>query len=94
MSSAARVLKISVVVFKVLAWVALALQVVAGLILLIFGGEPVAIGGIGGFELPARVVGVLNFVAAAVYFCSFWFLSAVVQVLLEVRAHAAGGSGS
>jgi hypothetical protein len=86
------VLKVSAVVFRVLAWVALALQVVAGLILLIAGGEPVAIGGVGGFELPARVVGILNFVAAAVYFCTFWFLSAVVQVLLEIRSQVAGGS--
>ena len=77
-------LGLSVKVFKVLAWVALGLQVIIGLVLIIGGGEPVSLGGI---DIPARVVGVLNFVAAAMYWFSFWLMSGVIQVLLDLRAH-------
>ena len=80
-------LRVSVVVFKVLAWVAVAFQVVSGLILLIGGGEPIIIGGI---DIPARLVGVLNFVAAGVYFDSFWLMSKVLQVLLDIRGRLPG----
>ncbi len=80
-------LRVSVVVFKVLAWVAVAFQVVSGLILLIGGGEPIIIGGI---DIPARLVGVLNFVAAGVYFYSFWLMSKVLQVLLDIRGRLPG----
>ena len=80
-------LRVSVVVFKVLAWVAVVFQVVSGLILLIGGGEPIIIGGM---DIPARVVGVLNFVAAGVYFYSFWLMSKVLQVLLDIRGRLPG----
>lgn len=80
-------LRVSTTVFKVLAWVTLAVQVVTGLILVVGGGEPVLIGGI---ELPARMVGVLNFVAAGMYFFSLWLMSAVIQLLLELRERLPG----
>ena len=80
-------LRVSTTVFKVLAWVTLAVQVVTGLILVVGGGEPVFIGGI---ELPARMVGVLNFVAAGMYFFSLWLMSAVIQLLLELRERLPG----
>lgn len=81
-------LGISTVVFKVLAWVAVAVQVITGLILVISGGDPVNIGGI---ELPARLVGVLNFVAAGIYFFSMWLMSNLIQLLLDIRAQLPGG---
>ncbi len=81
-------LGISTVVFKVLAWVAVAVQVITGLILVIGGGDPVNIGGI---ELPARLVGVLNFVAAGIYFFSMWLMSCLIQLLLDIRAQLPGG---
>ena len=81
-------LRVSAVVFKVLAWVAVAFQVVTGLVLIISGGEPVTIGNL---ELPVRVVGLLNFVAAGLYFFSFWLLRSVVQLLLDIRDHQPGG---
>lgn len=87
-----RFLRVSVVVFKVLAALVVIVQVVTGLILLIGGGEPVAIGGL---ELPARIVGVLNFVAAGLYFFSFWLMSSLIRLLLDIRerlpASPAGG---
>jgi len=83
-------LQVSVKVFRVLAWLALALQVITGLILLITGGEPVVIGGL---DLPARLVGVLNLVAAALYFFSFWFMGSLIQLLLDIRSRLPGGQG-
>lgn len=80
-------LRLGVVIFRVLAWVALALQVVSGLILVISGGEPVTIGGL---DVPARVVGILNFVAAAMYFFSLWLMGSLIQLLLDIRSHQAG----
>ena len=75
-------LRVSVKVFKVLAWVAVVFQVVTGLVLVIGGGDPVPLGGL---EIPARLVGVLNFVAAAMYFFSMWLMSGLIQLLLDIR---------
>ena len=84
-------LQVSTVVFKVLAWVALVVQVITGLILLVRGGEPVLIGGA---ELPVRLVGLLNFVTAGLYFFSFWLMSSIVRLLLDIRGQLPGGQGS
>ena len=75
-------LRVSVKVFKILAWVSLVAQVVTGLILVVGGGEPVLIGGI---DVPARVVGILNFVAAGMYFFTMWLVSNVLQLWLDIR---------
>lgn len=75
-------LKKSATVFKVLAWVSLVLQVVVGVFLLIGGGQAVPIGGV---DVPARVVGILNCVAGAIYFFLWLFLSQLVRLLLDIR---------
>lgn len=80
-------LRVSITVFKVLAWVSLALQVVTGIILLVVGGEPVLIGGI---SVPARVVGVLNFVVAIVYFFSLWLMANLIRLWLDIRERLPG----
>lgn len=85
MQDSRKFLKTSATVFAVLAWVSLALQLVVGLIVLVMGGPPVFVGGA---EIPARLVGVLNFVAAAIYWFLFMFISHVTRTLLEVH----GGS--
>ena len=77
-----RFLRASVVVFRVLAWVAVVVQVITGLILVVTGGEPVVIGGI---DVPARVVGILNFVAAGLYFFSFQFIRHLIRLWLDIR---------
>ena len=82
MAESYKFLRVSVTVFKVLAWVTVAVQLVTGLILIINGGDPVLIGGV---EIPARLVGVLNFVAAGVYFFSLWLMSSLLRLLLDVR---------
>jgi hypothetical protein len=75
-------LKLSVTVFKVLAWIAFGFQVLTGLILLIGGGEPVPIGVV---DVPARLVGVLTFIAAAMYFFSLWLMGSLIRVVLDIR---------
>ena len=70
-------------------WVSLVLQLVVGLVVLVMGGPPVPIGGA---EIPARVIGVLNFVAAAIYWFLFMFISKLTRVLLEVHAQVTKSS--
>ena len=88
MSNTAGFLKTSVTVFTVLAWLSLGLQLLVGLAVLVLGGPPVAIGGA---EIPARLVGVLNFVAAAIYWFLFMFISRATRALLDVHAKVTGG---
>ena len=79
--------RVSVTVFKVLAFVSAAVQVVTGAILVFSGGDPVLIGGV---EVPARMVGALNFLAAGVYFFSLWLMSSVLKLLLDIRGRLPG----
>lgn len=81
MGTPERFLRRSVVIFKGLAWLSLVLQVIVGMIVLVMGGEAVPLGGI---DVPARVVGVLNFIAAAIYFFLFMFIAHITQLLLTL----------
>lgn len=72
----------SVGIFKVLAWISLVLQVVVGLILIVGGGLAVPIGGV---DVPARVVGILNCVAGVIYFFMLMLIAQVIRLLLEIR---------
>ena len=80
-------LGVGATIFTVLAWVAMVLQVVIGMILLIGGGPDVPVGGV---DIPARLVGVLNFVAAAIYWFMFTFISQMTRLFLEIHAKASG----
>ena len=82
MKDARKFLAGSTVVFRVLAWVSLVLQVIVGLIVLVSGGEPVAVAGV---DVPARVIGVLNCVAGVIYFFLMYFVAHLVHLLLEIR---------
>ncbi len=84
-----QLVKLGVTIFKVLAWVSLVLQIVVGLILLIGGGPAVEIGGV---EIPARVVGVLNCLAGVIYFFLMSLASAVLELLLDMNARLGGRS--
>ena len=83
-------LKVGATVFKILAWVSLIIQVVVGLILLVGGGPAVPIGGV---DVPARVVGVLNCVAGAIYFFMLYLIANVIRLLLDLHQRV-GPSGS
>ena len=80
-------LNMSVKVFQVLAWVSLAIQVGAGLFVLVVGGDPVLIGGL---DVPARLVGALNCVSGAIYFFMLMLVSHVIRVLLEIQQRVEG----
>ena len=82
-------LRISARVFQALAWVTVVLSVGSGLYLLIAGGDDIPL--YGGY-LPARVVGVLNFISAAVYWFSFTFLSKLIHIIVDIHARVRGGA--
>lgn len=75
-------LGVGAVVFTVLAWLSLVIQVVVGLILLIGGGPAVSIGGV---DVPARVVGALNCVAGVLYFFLLFLIANIIRLLLDIR---------
>ena len=79
-------LKRSATVFLVLAWVGMGIQTLAGLYMLVFGGEPVPIGDA---AVPARVASVLVFAGAALNWFLFMFAAKLTQVLLEVHSQVA-----
>jgi hypothetical protein len=81
-------LRVSVVIFKVLAWVALVLQVAVGLYALIVGGEPVFLWGV---TVPMRILGILNFVSAAVYFFVFRLASHLIRLWLDIADRLPAG---
>ena len=76
------IVRTGVKVFQVLAWVSLVVQGLLGLVLLVTGGDAVPVGGV---DIPARVVGVLNCVAAGIYFFMMNLVAGVLQLLLELR---------
>jgi hypothetical protein len=91
MKQGGKFLGVSVTVFKVLAWVSLVLQVAIGVILLIGGGPAVPIGGV---NVPARVVGVLNCVAGGMYFFLLLLVANVIRLLLDLREQVSKLGGS
>ena len=75
-------LQVGVTVFKVLAWLSLVIQAILGMVLLATGGAPVSVGG---FDVPARIVGLLNCVAAGIYFFMLSLVAQVLRLVLELR---------
>ena len=84
MKDSVKFVSVSAKVFQVLAWVSLVIQVVVGLIVLVVGGQPVLIGGV---DVPARLVGVLNCIAGIIYFFMLYLVSHALRLLLEIRGH-------
>ena len=84
MKDSVKFVSVSAKVFQVLAWVSLVIQVAVGLIVLVVGGQPVLIGGV---DVPARLVGVLNCIAGVIYFFMLYLVSHVLRLLLELRGH-------
>ena len=80
-------LRASAKLLAIVAWVSLGIQLIVGVAVLVLGGPPVAIAGA---DVPARVVGLLNFVAAAVYWFLFTYLSRLTTLLLELHGKLTG----
>ena len=85
MKSEYGMVQIGVKVFRVLAWVSLVIQGILGIVLLVTGGDAVPVGAV---EIPARVVGVLNCVAAGIYFFMMQLVSNVLKLLLDLRGRS------
>jgi len=86
MKEGPQILQWGVKVFKVLAWVILAIQTILGLILLVIGGTPIPVGGV---DVPARLVGVLNCFGAVIYFFMMYLVASVLRVLLDLHGRHA-----
>ena len=88
-----QLLRIARWVFLVLAWLFGGLNlIVAGLIPLVMGGEPIPILA-DGSAIPARLFGVLSiFVSAPMAFLLFYLPSGVIKLLLEIRERLPEGS--
>ena len=86
MKSAEAFLGKSATVFAVLAWLSFAVQVVVGLLMLVFGGEPVAMGGA---DVPARIASLIVFVGAALNWFLFMFLSKLTRLFVAIHAQTA-----
>ncbi len=84
-------LQVSTVVFKVLAWVTLALYTVSGIALIITVGPPVPLLGV---EVDAHLFGVVYLLAGGANFYFLWLIRSIIQVLLEIRSGLPGASGA
>jgi len=75
-------LKISAVIFRVLAWVSVAVGVVSAIVIFIGGGTP---------EAP-RSTGFIGLLLGIVYFFLFYTAAEVVVLLLDIRGRIDKGS--
>ena len=81
-----KLLKIARMIFKALGWVALALGVVTGAIVLITGGGAPTITP-QGIEIPAtpRAAGLIFMVMGAFYFFILFTVSEIINILLDLK---------
>ena len=71
-----KLLSISSIIFKVLAWASLAIGIIAAIVIFIGGGTP---------EAP-RTTGFIGLLLGLVYFFLFLVTSEIISLLLEIRA--------
>ena len=77
-----KLLEISSIIFKVLAWVSLAIGIVAAIVIFIGGGTP---------EAP-RTTGFIGLLLGVVYFFIFLVTAEVITLLLEIRLKVEKGA--
>ncbi|MBU1912481.1 MAG: hypothetical protein KKB22_02985 [Candidatus Omnitrophica bacterium] len=82
MSKNYKVLEVSVVVFKVLSWISLAIGIIAAIVIFVGGGTP---------EAP-RSTGFIGLLLGIVYFFSFIIAAEIIKLLLEVRSKVDKGA--
>jgi hypothetical protein len=82
-------LKTARIIFKVLAWIALALAIVIGLIILITGGGNLPAITPQGTAVPPtpRAAGIVFMLMGAVYFLILYTLSEVIGILLDLKSY-------
>ncbi len=79
-------LKASRVIFKVLGWVALALGVITGIIVLVTGGGAPTMTP-QGVEIPPtpKTAGLIFMVMGAFYFLILYTISEIISILLDIK---------
>ncbi|MDP2921393.1 MAG: hypothetical protein Q8O12_03385 [Candidatus Omnitrophota bacterium] len=77
-----KLLEVSTVVFKVLAWVSLGIGIVASIVIFIGGGTP---------EAP-RSTGFIGILLGVVYFFMFLVTAEIIKLLLEIRSKVEKGA--
>ncbi len=82
MEDSYKFLRIGATVFKVLAWVSIALGAISAVIIFIGGGAP---------EAP-RVTGFLGILVGMIYFFVSFTLSEIITLLLDIRCKLDKGS--
>lgn len=82
MSKNYKLLEVSTIVFKVLAWVSLAVGVIASIVIFIGGGTP---------EAP-RATGFIGILLGIVYFFMFLVTSEIIALLLDIKSKVEKGA--
>ena len=77
-----KLLEISSIIFKVLAWVSLAVGIVASIVIFVGGGTP---------EAP-RVTGFIGILLGVVYFFMFLVTSEIIALLLDIKSKVEKGA--
>ena len=77
-----KLLEVSTIIFKVLAWVSLAVGIVASIVIFVGGGTP---------EAP-RVTGFIGILLGVVYFFMFLVTSEIIALLLDIKSKVEKGA--
>ena len=77
-----KLLEVSTIIFKVLAWVSLAVGIVASIVIFVGGGTP---------EAP-RATGFIGILLGVVYFFMFLVTAEIVALLLDIRSKVEKGA--
>ena len=81
-----QVLKIGRVVLLALAYLVAGINLIAGVMLLVTGGEPIPVGELGP-EIPARLFGVIGIlISTPLSFVLLYLPSGMIHLLLDLRA--------
>ena len=77
-----KLLEVSTIIFKVLAWVSLAVGIVASIVIFVGGGTP---------EAP-RVTGFIGILLGVVYFFMFLVTAEIIALLLDIKSKVEKGA--
>ena len=77
-----KLLEVSTIIFKVLAWVSLAVGIVASIVIFIGGGTP---------EAP-RATGFIGILLGVVYFFMFLVTAEIIALLLDIKSKVEKGA--
>lgn len=78
-------LKVTRNIFKVLAWVVLALGIIIGIVVIITGVSTITPVSPGGIPPTPKVAGVVFMIMGAFYFLILYTISEIIGILLDIR---------